>query len=153
LGQPTEFDIGQGVGGAPIATQTYLHTSYGRLAQVTGVPGNFTPSDPDADGMSGTADHCSSAYDPGSPDRGGVGSSSGADGIGDACQCGDVDGDGRVTSNDGGSILAFMAGGSLAKPELCDVTGDGVCDYNDYSALSAALAAPPGDLQHCLATK
>lgn len=66
---------------------------------------------------------------------------SNGDGIGDACQCGDVTGDGALTSAD------TTAMGNLSSLELdqlsrCDVSGDSVCNSEDKDLLVAHLASP-----------
>ena len=60
------------------------------------------------------------------------------DTIGDACQCGDVDGDGYVTSADAdvfsdgnGDPISISSTLSLAQLQLCDVSGDGLCTHED----------------------
>jgi hypothetical protein len=89
--------------------------------------------------------------DPGNADGGGLGEASVPDGIGNACQCGDVDASGKVTSADATAISAFIASGTaLAKPELCDVDGDGLCQVSDETAVSAAATSGTGNLQRCL---
>ena len=95
--------------------------------------------DTDGDGIPDETDNCPFVSNPDQEDDGGIDSSS-PDGIGNACQCGDVDGDGSVTGTDGTVIrrcsqgLSPCAGGGpelLAEPENCDVNGDGSCDGTD----------------------
>ena len=80
-------------------------------------------------------------------DHGGVGFASAADGIGNDCQCGDVTGNGFVTSADALMIrrsLLPSSGVTLARPELCDVDGSGGCDESDAVTIREALLVPPG---------
>ncbi|MCZ6568666.1 MAG: dockerin type I domain-containing protein, partial [Deltaproteobacteria bacterium] len=95
--------------------------------------------DTDGDGIPDETDNCPFVSNPDQEDDGGIDSSS-PDGIGKACQCGDVDGDGSVTGTDGTVIrrcsqgLSPCAGGGpelLAEPENCDVNGDGSCNITD----------------------
>ncbi len=124
---------------------------------------NLIP-DFDGDGLSDSLDNCPFKANPTQADIGGVGTASGPDGIGDSCQCGDVNNDGRVTGLDGTlvkraslSLAPFAAGvGALPAPDKCDVnggtTGDGVfhCSGLDGTLVQrASLMLPPGVQQFC----
>lgn len=92
-------------------------------------------------------DNCPYASNPGQEDGGGVGVASDPDGIGDACQCGDVDGDGRVTYSDAFTILNALdepPGPPMAKPELCDVGPPFSCSPVDARRILRAQI-PGGD--------
>ncbi len=102
--------------------------------------------DSDGDGVDDTSDDCPFAANANQADRGGVGAGSGPDGIGDACQCGDVNGDGRVTLAD--AVIAQRSllqppTATLTKPELCDVGGSAGCTLADAVVIGRALLAPP----------
>jgi hypothetical protein len=102
--------------------------------------------DTDVDGKKNCADNCPTVANADQLDRGGVGSGSPADGVGDACQCGDVSGDGRVTVND--SVLVTRSlltppTATLAKPGLCDVGGSAGCTVSDAVVIRRALLTPP----------
>ncbi len=102
--------------------------------------------DRDGDGVAAAADNCPSAYNPGQEDRGGIGASAAPDGIGDACQCGDVTGDGRVTTADAIVVtrsLLVPPTATLAAPERCNVGGSPGCSTADAAILTRALLAPP----------
>jgi hypothetical protein len=102
--------------------------------------------DADGDGVADAKDNCAFAANPSQADRGGVGGRSKPDGVGDACQCGDVNGDGRVTTADAAAIEASVAdprGAILARPELCDVGGWLRCTAEDAKLLARALETPP----------
>ena len=73
----------------------------GRLART--VSEDSLPSD--GDGQPDAIDNCPYEPNPLQGDAGGLGVGSAPDGIGDACQRGDVTGDGRVTSADSAVIL------------------------------------------------
>jgi hypothetical protein len=91
-------------------------------------------------------DNCPHAANPDQSDVGGVGSGSGPDGIGDACQCGDVSGDGRVTLTDAVLIIRAKLSpptATLARPELCDVGGSAGCTMWDAVTIQRALLKPP----------
>jgi len=64
------------------------------------------PLDPDDD-LIGPADNCPWLYNPRQVNSGGVGIAVApdTDGVGDDCQCGDVNGDGKVLTNDATIIL------------------------------------------------
>jgi hypothetical protein len=102
--------------------------------------------DSEHDGVPNLVDRCPFAADPAQVDRGGVGTGSTPDGIGDACQCGDVTGDGRVTLSDSVAITRSLLQpptATLARPELCDVGGSTGCTITDAVIVRRALLAPP----------
>lgn len=79
-------------------------------------------------------------------DRGGLGSNSDADGIGDAGQCGDVNGNGRVTLADATLVtrsLLLPPTATLTRPELCNVAGSTACTLADAAVIRRALLIPP----------
>ncbi len=93
--------------------------------------------DTDVDGIPDVIDNCPVVGNAGQEDRN-------ADGIGDACQCGDVDGDGYTDNDDVTQILLVLwgyqeyvqAGNNWA---ICDVTGDGECNNDDVTAILLPL--------------
>jgi hypothetical protein len=102
--------------------------------------------DADADGVADANDTCPHLANSDQSDVGGVGAGSPPDGVGDACQCGDVSGDGRVTVADAVTIsrsLLVPATATLARPELCDVGGSAGCSASDAVILRRALLSPP----------
>ncbi len=114
--------------------------------------------DYDRDGRADSADNCAAVANPGQEDRGGFASYA-ANGVGDACECGDVNGDGAAQLNDATLIRRRFAGmgPGLARPELCNVSGeldardadgDGLrddCTLADLVVLRRAfLGKPPG---------
>jgi hypothetical protein len=76
----------------------------------------------------------------------------GPDGVGDMCQCGDVDDDGDVDDED---VLAFrreLAGltPGIASALKCDASADDLCDLLDVVRIRLALEGlPPGIAQRC----
>jgi len=135
-------------------------TGAGRMPQISSVPdalavallGQWIDEDPtnggdaDGDGVLDGADNCAQIANANQSDVGGVGTGSGPDGIGDACQCGDVSGDGRVTTNDATLILRanlVPPTATLARPALCDVGGSGGCSTADSAIVQRALLQPP----------
>jgi len=104
------------------------------------------PLDHDLDGVANASDDCPTVANPDQADAGGVGPTSGPDGIGDACQCGDVNGDGRVTLSDAALIQRSQLvppTALLGRPELCDVGGSRGCSIADSVILRRALLIPP----------
>lgn len=102
--------------------------------------------DADGDGSGDACDNCRFATNANQSDIGGVGAGSPPDGIGDACQCGDVTGDGRVTTADSVVLLRsrlMPPKAALARPGLCDVGGSIGCTNADAVILRRALLAPP----------
>jgi glucose/arabinose dehydrogenase len=95
-----------------------------------GIPDDGAPGDlPCATGQfEGCDDNCPFAPNPGQEDTAGLGVGSAPDGIGDECQCGDVNGDGAVSSEDGAIILGALLvppSAVMNRPDLCDV-GDSI---------------------------
>jgi hypothetical protein len=71
-------------------------------------------------------------------DSGGIASTE-PDRIGDACQCGDVTGDGIVDRADAEAIRTGR-NDTLAVPGNCDVTGNGTCDDEDGEHTAMAVS-------------
>ena len=68
------------------------------------------------------------------------------DGIGDACQCGDVSGNGVVTSADSTIILRSQLvppTATMNRPQLCDVGGSAACTSADSVIVLRAQLNPP----------
>jgi hypothetical protein len=107
------------------------------------IPDDGAPGDvPCGTGQTqGCDDNCPYRQNPGQEDLGGVGFASAPDGIGNACQCGDVSGDGVITSADMArmqySLGAFPV--PLPHPELCDVGGTYACTSADLAVLRYTL--------------
>jgi len=132
----------------------------GRMPQLSSLPdalaiaflGEWIDSDPtqggdaDGDGVPDDVDNCVRIANANQSDFGGLGAGSGPDGIGDACQCGDVSGDGRVTANDASLIARAMLvppSATLTRPTLCDVGGTHGCSTADAAIVQRALLQPP----------
>ena len=114
-----------------------------------------TQPDPTADGdgdlVPDFQDNCRFTYNPNQQDTGGF-LTSVPDGIGNACQCGDVDANGVVNAAD----LSFLTASQnisnaqhLAHPELCNLTPEGECDQQDITVLSNALSSGTRPEQVC----
>ena len=73
------------------------------------------------------------------------------DGIGDACQCGDISGDGKITNTDSVLIKRHLLGlPSNFQADFCDVNGDAQCSNTDAVLIQRALLGlPPGISQSC----
>ena len=110
--------------------------------------------DCDFDGVAEAVDNCLLTANAAQADSGGVASNV-ADGIGDACQCGDVNGNGIVNGQDAQAIkrhgLRLSPNPLFTVPGNCDVTGNGLCNGQDANAVSrAALGQPsPSFGQRC----
>ncbi|MFQ5699206.1 MAG: matrixin family metalloprotease [Myxococcota bacterium] len=100
----------------------------------------------------GCDDNCPFQPNPGQADQGGRNSPL-PDGIGDACQCGDADGDGIVDITDLVGLLRFLGGlPPGVDPTTCSVVGDPACDITDAVVLERFLGGlPPGIAQACAA--
>jgi hypothetical protein len=116
----------------------------GADADCDGVP-DVPNASPCATGQTvGCDDNCPYWENPGQEDRGGVGRTSLPDGIGDVCQCGDVDGDGRIGLMDSVIIQrALFNRATMSKPELCDVDGSATCTLADAAIVLQSLSVPP----------
>ncbi len=104
-------------------------------------PTEAGPPDADGDGVADSADNCPYAPNPTQSDVGGLGAAP-PDGIGDACQCGDVNDSGTITSSDATVLAralsnlspAFSVGGNTActaagaPTPCCTGPGTGSCD-------------------------
>ncbi len=101
--------------------------------------------DADGDGIADATDNCPLEPNTDQADAGGVGELSPPDGVGNACQCGDLDGSGWVADADLLLMRTQIAGGASAPlPERCSVAGvDGpdatACDLLDVAFLTRAL--------------
>jgi hypothetical protein len=94
----------------------------------------------------GCDDNCPNAWNPDQYDSAGIGTGSLPDGIGDECQCGDVSGDGQVSSVDTAIIMRALMQpplATMARPDLCDVGGSLDCSSVDAAIVFRALMAPP----------
>jgi hypothetical protein len=114
------------------------------------VAGDLPMLDADEDGIQAFLDNCPWAANPGQGDSGGVGTGSAPDGIGDVCQCGDVDDNGTVEDVD---VLDYRD--DLAAPSLFPLPPAGVakctvidppsdCDVLDMTVVRRALEGPSG---------
>jgi hypothetical protein len=102
--------------------------------------------DDDADGIENGLDNCAFAANADQTDTGGLGTGSSPDGIGDACQCGDLNGDGRISIADAVVLqrsLLQPPAATPARPDLCDVGGSAGCGLPDAIILRRALLSPP----------
>jgi hypothetical protein len=111
------------------------------------------PWDRECDGAINSCDVCPFASDPDQRDTGGIATAT-PDGIGNACQCGDVTGNGVVNGQDAQAIKRYAIGlpsPTFVVPGNCDVNGNGVCNGQDANAVQRiALGLPsPTFGQHC----
>ena len=106
----------------------------------------------------GYFDNCPTAPNANQKDSGGINTTN-PDGIGDACQCGDVTNDGIVNVSDKtilGRSLALLSPyfsvGAMPGFNKCNVNTpvNGSCDTGDKTVIGRTLAnLPPGILQNC----
>jgi len=104
------------------------------------------PVDGDGDGLVDPQDNCPFTANASQTDSGGIGAGSPPDGIGNACQCGDVSGNGFVTTADATLItrsLLVPPTATLARPELCNVGGSAACTTADAVIVTRGLLVPP----------
>jgi hypothetical protein len=91
---------------------------------------------------SGCDDNCRYEYNPSQRSRlTGINDTS----IGNACECGDVDGNGKLTAGDFQLIKTFVGAQLVASappvPGKCDVTGDRKCLTGDFTLVKTAVAS------------
>jgi len=109
-------------------------------------------TDTDNDGIGDNGDNCPAAANADQKDSGGLDTNT-PDGIGDACQCGDVSGNGRITNTDSVLMKRYLLGlPSNFDADLCDVNGDDQCTNTDAVLIQRSLLGlPPGLSQTCTA--
>jgi len=121
-----------------------------------GVCGGTPAPDGDADGFCNASDNCPYVANPSQADSGGIGVAI-PDGIGNACQCGDLTGDGIVNQNDVAFYRTSLASGvplGGAAALQCSVAGGSPTDCNilDVAVMARALLGlQPGVSQVCTA--
>ena len=97
--------------------------------------------DSDGDGFPDGCDTCPFVADPGQEDTGGINTAE-PDGIGNACQCGDVTGNGIVNGQDTNAIkrhgLGLQPNPTFQVAGNCDVSGNGACNGQDANAVKRA---------------
>ena len=106
----------------------------------------ITETDTDDDGVPDSLDNCDFVQNALQTDSGGIGFGSTPDQIGDSCQCGDVTGDGVVTSADAFFTKRYGLGLdpiSFNSPGNCDVTGEGDCNGSDGGIIAAVSGGAP----------
>ena len=109
-------------------------------------PASVCVSDLDSDGVCDPVDNCPFEPNSGQQDVGGLGATGAPNGRGDACECGDVSNNGRVTTGD--AILVTRANlvpptASLAAPDKCNVGGSAACTTADATIMTRANLVPP----------
>ena len=109
--------------------------------------GPLPPPDPDGDGFLSPCDSCDYINDISQADRGGVGAGTPGNGIGDACECGEITNDGRVDAADVTLLRQRLAniGPALTPAQLarCAVIGNSAtCNVRTVVAMRRAVAVP-----------
>ncbi len=106
-------------------------------------------ADCDDDQIPDAEDNCPLVPNSDQTDRGGINTHT-EDGIGDACQCGDVTGNGVVNGQDANAIkrhgLGAATNPTFVKSHNCDVTGNGLCNGQDANAVRVAALGRPTPL-------
>jgi hypothetical protein len=111
----------------------------------TANPGQQDTDKDGADGIGDVCDNCRFKANPNQLDRGGLNTTN-PNNRGDECECGDVNGDGRITSGDPLTIqrsLLSPPAAVLTKPTLCNVDGSAACNAADALTMRRALLSPP----------
>jgi len=96
---------------------------------------------------SGCDDNCPGEANSNQADSGGI-APGGANGIGDACECGDVDDDGDVDANDRAHLRAKLSAQlpNVDAPAKCGVVNDGACNVADASVTRRVNQGLPPDI-------
>ena len=111
------------------------------------------PPDADLDGVADSIDDCRYEANPAQTDSGGPNGAT-ANGIGDACECGDLGTNGRVEDADVSALRSWLARAPGPVPALqrCSVRGGIECDVVDWAVLRRArLSLAPGIAEVCAA--
>jgi hypothetical protein len=104
--------------------------------------GDQPVDDTDGDGILNPEDNCPFVPNQGQED-------SAQNGLGDVCQCGDVNGDGFTNVTDALAIARGEVVSSDPNFGKCDVSGDDLCNVTDALAIARGeVSAAPED-QHC----
>jgi hypothetical protein len=103
------------------------------------------PADSDGDGRTDSIDNCPAVWNPGQDDTD-------TNGIGDACQCGDVNLDGFTNVTDAmwaarGKVPSWVSGSDYHA--RCDVNGDRFCNVIDALMIARSLIDWIPEGQHC----
>ncbi|MCP4994321.1 MAG: calcium-binding protein [Gammaproteobacteria bacterium] len=111
------------------------------------------PQDSDGDGITDESDNCPFTSNSDQQDSGGLGITSVPDGVGDACQCGDVNNNGIVDYTDAVLIERYVLGLPPGVDlDKCNINAGNSCDYTDAVLIQRAiLGLPPGLVQSCTA--
>ena len=97
----------------------------------TGVAAEGVCNDRDGDWIPDDLDNCPYWPNPGQEDEDG-------NGIGDACECGDADGNHRVDVDDILRIVRVIFG-EIPAPPMCDANADGRCDMDDVLGVNRKI--------------
>ena len=127
-----------GISGSPVTLRTVV-PGFWPLVHVL-------PIDADADAIPAYRDNCPFAFNPTQSDVGGI-LSLAPDGVGDVCQCGDVNNDAIVDSLDVGVYRGALSAQLALTPSglsKCGViSGPPQCTIRDVTVISRALAPVP----------
>jgi DNA-binding beta-propeller fold protein YncE len=158
---PGQFRVPTGTAWSPSGDLLYVLDTFNERVQVfclTDLATCDSQLDGDADGVPDAVDNCPWLSNTSQADGGRVASpanpsGSGPDGIGDPCQCAELDFDGAVDADDLARFREHLADPSVAIPaERCSVAHGSPCDLRDVATLARAFAGrSPGATQLCAA--
>ena len=141
FGGTTGLQFGNGL------TQTSIHDLDYQIESLS-MPAAILDSD--EDGIADGTDNCPFVSNPDQQDSGGVDTTE-PDGIGDACQCGDVNNSGIVDNTDAVLIKRYVLGLPPGVDlDKCNINTGNTCDNTDAVLIQrAVLGLPPGIVQSC----
>jgi hypothetical protein len=108
------------------------------------LPGDVV-TDSDGDGVNNEVDNCPYKYNPAPQED------ADENGIGDACQCGDVSGDGFTDVTDALAIAGGQVGSDDPNFDKCDLSGDSLCNVTDALMIARDPVSSAPEDQLCAA--
>lgn len=96
----------------------------------------------------GCDDNCRVEQNASQADTGSI-NALGGNGIGDVCECGDTDDDGRVTPGDALELREFLAGSTaqVTAPQKCRVSSAGDCNIRDVAGITRVTSSLPPPIE------
>ena len=96
----------------------------------------------------GCDDNCRLEQNANQADTGSI-NALGGNGVGDACECGDTDDDGRVTPGDATELREFLAGvtSAVSAPQKCRMSSASDCNIRDVTGITRVTSTLPPPIE------